>query len=122
MKPSDHVAQEGHPDPRATPRLEDLIPIAVVIAAGCESCADNTVRRAIENGATRRQVEYTLGIVARLRSSECFLKAVGADVAERMDKPLAAARSAILALSQRLEACVCRAPVAETRSDESESV
>jgi AhpD family alkylhydroperoxidase len=105
-------------DQRPGPRVKDLIPIAVVIAAGCESCADNMVRRALDNGATKRQVQYTLGVIAHLRSSDCFLKAVGVEVAERMDRPLAAARNALRASSQRGEACACCVAVPETRSAE----
>ncbi len=110
------TTQSDHPH-----RLEDLIPIAVVIAAGCEPCAERMVRRALENGATRRQVEYALGVIAHLRASGCFLEAVGVDLAERMDKPLAAARNAVRAAS-RPEACACCAPPAEAPSVEPSSV
>jgi AhpD family alkylhydroperoxidase len=74
----------------AAARLQDLIPIAVVIAAGCESCAEGAVRRALQNGVARSQIERTLRIVAHFRSADCFQQAVGAEVARRMEGPLAA--------------------------------
>jgi AhpD family alkylhydroperoxidase len=108
---------QGRADQRAA-RLENLIPIAVVIAAGCESCADSMVKRALQNGATRRQVAHALGIVAHLRSTDCFLKAVGVELAERMDRPLAAGRSALRAAREQSETCSCCAPVADSESAE----
>jgi hypothetical protein len=78
----------------APPRLEDLVPIAVVIAAGCERCAESAVRRALRNGSARPLVERTLGIVERLCSTDCFVQAVGAEVIARMAQPLQAGRRA----------------------------
>ncbi len=69
-------------------RLEDLIPIAVVIAAGCEPCAERMVRRALESGAPQRDVRKVLGIVSALGRQECFAKAVGTDAVARMERPL----------------------------------
>src|SRR5215208_3804341 len=54
------------------PKLEDLIPIAVVVAAGCEACAERMVRRAVEAGSAPRHVLRTIAIVADLRDRECF--------------------------------------------------
>lgn len=79
----------------AMPRLEDLIPIAVGIAAGCERCAERMVERALKGGATKRLIERTLGIVANLRSVDCFARAVGPEVIARMEKPLQAGRKAL---------------------------
>jgi AhpD family alkylhydroperoxidase len=93
MTPGERIDAQGRPD--ATSRLEDLIPIAVVIAAGCEGCAESMVRRALRNGATRRQIERTLKIVAHLRSTDCFQRAVGVELAGRMDGPLTAAVNAL---------------------------
>jgi AhpD family alkylhydroperoxidase len=117
MNSTEGVDSESHADQGAA-HLEDLIPIAVVIAAGCESCADSMVKRALQNGATRRQVAHALGIVAHLRSSDCFLKAVGAELAERMDRPLAAGRSALRAAREQSETCSCCAPAADSESPE----
>jgi alkylhydroperoxidase/carboxymuconolactone decarboxylase family protein YurZ len=80
---------------RETPRLEDLIPIAVVVAAGCESCAERMVRRAQEQGSPKSLIERTLGIVAHLRSLECLAQAVGPEVIARMEKPLEAGRKTL---------------------------
>ncbi len=92
---SENPVGRDRTDGRAAPRLEDLIPIAVVIAAGCESCAESMVRRALQNGSSRRQIERTLRIVAHLRSADCYLQAVGVEVAGRMDAPLAAGAGAL---------------------------
>lgn len=73
-------------------RLEDLIPIAVVIAAGCESCAEGMVRRAVEAGSAPRHILRTIAIVADLHERECFRKNIAPEVVERMKGPLARAR------------------------------
>jgi hypothetical protein len=88
MRPDEQAGQEPPRRAPATPHLEDLIPIAVMIAAGCETCAERMVRRALERGSGRREIERTLAIVANLRSLDCFGGAVGADVVERMARPL----------------------------------
>ncbi len=77
------------------PMLQGMIPIAVVITAGCESCAEKMVRRALQEGCSRRQVLKTLGIVEHLHGSECFRSAIGQDVRDRMVKPLARARQTV---------------------------
>jgi len=89
------VSQECCSSERATPRLEDLIPIAVVIAAGCESCAERMVRRALQQGSPMSLIERTLGIVAHLRSLDCLTQAVGPEVITRMEKPLQAGRKTL---------------------------
>jgi hypothetical protein len=80
-------------EPDDQPILQSLIPIAVVIAAGCEPCAERMVRRALKDGSPRRQVLKVIGIVEHLHGSECFRTAVSPDVRERMVKPLARART-----------------------------
>jgi hypothetical protein len=77
------------------PRLEDLIPIAVVIAAGCEGCAERMVRRAVEAGSAARHVLRTIAIVADLRERECFRTNIAPEVVERMKGPLAKARQTL---------------------------
>lgn len=78
-----------------TPRLQDLIPIAVVIAAGCKSCAERMVQRALRRSSSRPLIQRTLEIVAHLRSRDCFVKAVGPEVIARMEKPLQAGMKAL---------------------------
>jgi hypothetical protein len=73
-------------------KLEDLIPIAVVIAGGCESCAEGMVRRAVEAGSAPRHILRTIAIVADLHERECFRKNIAPEVVERMKGPLARAR------------------------------
>jgi hypothetical protein len=77
------------------PKLEDLIPIAVVIAAGCEGCAERMVRRAMDAGSAGRHVLRTIAIVADLRERECFRTNIDPDVVERMRGPLARARKTL---------------------------
>lgn len=110
MTPADQVAREHGPGQPATPRLEDLIPIAVVIAAGCETCADRMVRRAVQNGSAKALIERTLGIVAHLRSTDCLAQAVGQEVTARMEKPLEAGRKALRALERQAEQGSCCGP------------
>ncbi len=86
----------GKPDgrvempPSKETKLQDLIPIVMVIVGGCEPCAEKTVKRALEQGSSRQDIDQTLRIVASMQRAECFAKAVGTDVIARMEKPLAA--------------------------------
>ena len=77
------------------PGLEDLISLAVMIAAGCEPCADRMVRRALQRGSAKASIARTLEIVGHLRALDCFLEAVGSQVIARMEKPLQAAQMAL---------------------------
>jgi len=72
---------------RRQPKLQDLIHIAVAIAAGCESCAEAAVTRALNQGSSPRHIEETLRIVTHMQNLECFIQAVGPDVVARMEKP-----------------------------------
>ena len=105
MTATERVDVKNRPD--ATARLQDLIPIAVVIAAGCESCAENAVKRALQNGVARSQIERTLRIVAHFRSAECFQRAVGVEVTGRMDGPLAASTNALRERDAEAETGTC---------------
>ena len=78
--------------PRTEAKLQDLIPIAMVIAAGCETCAEKMVARALEEGSSWQDVDKTLRIVASMQKMDCFTSAVGPEVVARMDKPLCAGR------------------------------
>ncbi len=78
--------------PSDQPTLQNLIPIALVIAAGCEPCAEKMVRRALQEGSSRREVLKTIGIVEHLHGSECFRSAIAQEIRDRMEKPLARAR------------------------------
>jgi AhpD family alkylhydroperoxidase len=93
MTPAGQIGARGRAD--GALRLEDLIPIAVVIAAGCESCTDSMVKRALRNGAARSEIERTLKIVTHLRRADCFKRAVGEELTARMDVPLAAGARAL---------------------------
>ncbi len=75
---------------RSEARLQDLIPIAMVIVGGCEPCAEKLVTRALEQGSSRQDIDKTLRIISHLQRQDCFAKAVGPDVVGRMEKPLAA--------------------------------
>jgi hypothetical protein len=81
-------------DPGDAPILQGLIPIAVVITAGCEPCAERMVNRALQEGSSRRQILKAIAIVEGVHGSECFRTAVGQEVCDRMVKPLARARRA----------------------------
>jgi AhpD family alkylhydroperoxidase len=72
--------------------LEDLIPIAVVVAAGCEPCAKKMVERALEQGSSKRQIQKILGIVAYMHKLDCLAGEIGPEALARMEKPLAMAR------------------------------
>jgi Carboxymuconolactone decarboxylase family len=86
---------EGPAEERRAHHLDDLIPIAVVIAAGCEPCAAKMVNRALDQGCSRGQIARTLEVVSHLRSLECLVQAVGPEVVSRMERPLASGRQAL---------------------------
>lgn len=77
-----------------TPRLEELIPVAVVIGAGCEPGAENLVRRALWRAGSKPAVELTLGLVSPVASHECLRDAVGPATFERVKRALRAGRRA----------------------------
>jgi hypothetical protein len=88
---SSSIAAEPRPvQPRQEAMLQNLIPIAIVIVGGCETCAEKMVTRALEEGSPWQDVDKTLRIVESMQRRDCFAKAVGTDVVARMDKPLAA--------------------------------
>lgn len=76
----------------SNPKLQDLIPIAMVIAGGCEPCAENMVKRAFQQGCSWHDIDKTLQIIAGMQKLDCFAKAVGPEVIARMEKPLTAGR------------------------------
>lgn len=90
-----HAVTHEDSSGETTSWLEELIPIAVVIAAGCEPCAVRMVDRALERGAPADQVMRTLRILAQVCSTDCFARAVGAEVVARMRTPLAAGSKAL---------------------------
>lgn len=75
---------------RPEPKLQDLIPIVMVIVGGCETCAERLVTRALQEGSSWQDIDKTLRIVADMQGRDCFARAVGADVVTRIEKPLAA--------------------------------
>jgi alkylhydroperoxidase/carboxymuconolactone decarboxylase family protein YurZ len=99
------TARESEPTQRrAEVRLQDLIPIVMVIVGGCEPCAEKTVGRALQDGSSSQDVDRTLRIVEHMQGLDCFAKAVGGEVLERMEKPLAAGRRTLEAM-QRASVC-----------------
>jgi len=101
MATNEQTSQE---DPAtAAPSLADLIPIAMVIAAGCEDCAERMVGRALQQGCRRSAIEQTLGIVTYLSSRDCFAQAVGPEAVGRMAGPLRAAKRAVRTFAPAVE-------------------
>ena len=77
------------------PFLGDLIPLAAVIGAGCEPCAQRMVRRALQHEDARPLVGRTLAILAAMAAEKCFGDAVGPDALDRMERSLRAGRKAL---------------------------
>ena len=77
------------------PRLQDLIPIAVVIAGGCETCAERMVERALKEGSSWADIDKTLRILSGMQKLDCLVKAIGPEFVARMDKPIAAAQKTL---------------------------
>ena len=76
-------------------RIENLIPIGVLAALGCEKCAGEAVAWALQQGSSAGDIERALRTVAAMQGLDCFKQQFGADAAARLEKPLAAARKAL---------------------------
>lgn len=77
---------------RSKGSLQNLIPIAVVVAGGCERCAEKMVTQALAQGGSWEEIDETLRILADMQKRQCVSQALGAEVVNRMEKPLAAGR------------------------------
>lgn len=72
-------------------QLENLIPLAVVVACGCEPCAESMVRRALQAGTSTRDVQRVLAIIQTMMTVDCLIARVSAEVVAHMEKSLAIA-------------------------------
>lgn len=77
---------------RSKGNLQNLIPIAVVIVGGCEPCAEKMVTQALAQGSAWQDVDETLRILADMQKRQCVIHALGPEMIDRMEKPLAAGR------------------------------
>lgn len=76
-------------------RIENLIPIGVLAALGCEKCASEAVVWALEQGSSIEDVDRTLRTLAAMQTLDCFKQQFGNDAPARLEKPLAAARQVL---------------------------
>jgi len=76
-------------------RIENLIPIGMLISLGCENCAEKAVQWALAQGSSREDVDAALRTIAVVQKLDCFNQQFGSDVASRLGKPLEAARRAL---------------------------
>jgi alkylhydroperoxidase/carboxymuconolactone decarboxylase family protein YurZ len=76
-------------------QVENLIPIGVLTVLGCEKCAAEAVRWALQQGSTFADIERTLQTVAAMQKLDCFKNQFGPDAVSRLEKPLAAAKEAL---------------------------
>jgi len=76
-------------------RIENLIPIGVLAALGCEKCAAEAVSWALSQGSSIEDVDRTLRTLAAMQTLGCFRQQFGNDAPARMEKPLAAARQVL---------------------------
>jgi len=75
-----------------TDRMEDLIPIAVVIGVGCKPCTKFYINKALEKGCLKDDLKKVISIAESLEKSECLRKAVGEEQVDRMKEPLKIAK------------------------------
>ncbi len=73
-------------------KLQNLIPIAVVVVGGCEPCAEKMVRQALAQGSSWEDVDETLRILADMQKRQCVIQALGPETIARMERPLVAGR------------------------------
>jgi hypothetical protein len=76
-------------------RIENLIPIGVLAALGCEKCTGEAVAWALQQGSSAEDIDRALRTVDAIRTLDCFKQQFGADAAARLEKPLAAARKVL---------------------------
>lgn len=89
-------------------RLQDLVPIVMVIVGGCENCAEKMVERALKEGSSPQDIDRTLRLVEGTRKLDCFAKAVGPEVTGRMEGPLIAGRRTLeRAVEHSSSGCAC---------------
>jgi len=86
------LEEEQVPEKKTEVSLQNLLPIAMVIVGGCESCAEKMVERALREGSTFQDIDKALRIVGGMQKLGCFASAVGPEIVARMDKPLEAGR------------------------------
>lgn len=89
------MEEKQAPEDKPEVKLQDLLPIAMAIVGGCETCAEKMVERAIHEGSSFQDIDKTLRIVAGMQKLGCFANAVGPEVVSRMDKPLVAGRRSL---------------------------
>ena len=82
-------------------RIENLIPIAVLTALGCEKCASEAVAWALQQDSSPDDVDRALRAVAQMQTLACFKQQFGQDTAARLEKPLAAARKVLQEAADR---------------------
>ena len=75
--------------------IENLIPIGVLAALGCEKCSAEAVNWALQQGSSFEEIERTLRTVATMQKLDCFKEQFGPEVVTRLGKPLAAAKEAL---------------------------
>lgn len=80
---------------RSKGNLQNLIPIAVVVVGGCETCAEKMVAQALAQGSSWQEVDETLRILTDMHKRTCVARALGAETVARMEKPLAAGRATL---------------------------
>jgi len=90
-------------------RIENLMPIGVLAALGCETCAGEAVAWALQQGSSTEDVERAIRTIAAMQKLDCFKQQFGPDAAARLDKPLAAARRV---LDQAIDHTGNRVPIA----------
>ncbi len=76
-------------------RIENLMPIAVLAALGCDACTGEAVAWALQQGSSKQDVERALRTIAAMQKLDCFKQKFGQDAAARLERPLAAARKAL---------------------------
>ncbi len=108
MKSADQAAGEAPSSEPAASGLEDLIPIAVVIGAGCEACAASLVQRARGRGTPDALIARALGVVARVCAAECLVRALGPEAVGRMRRSLRAGEEALREADGRVRDQRCR--------------
>jgi len=81
-------------------RIENVIPIGVLAALGCEKCASEAVAWALKQGSSTDDIGRAIRALAAMQTLDCFKQQFGNDAAARLEKPLAAAR---LVLQQAID-------------------
>jgi AhpD family alkylhydroperoxidase len=92
MKAFANMAQAATAPKALDTKTKELIALGIAVAARCDDCIGFHVKAAMEHGATRQEIDETLGMAIYMGAGPSVMYASHAvDAFEQFDKPAATA-------------------------------